>query len=128
MMPSGLLNVSQASANSAATPSVLVKGVPSIASAIASDGNGLLDVGVGDARRRLCQQWRLFFSAITMRTRSAAATGASGIDRARCELSIGCPSDPDRGDRGCEASESREEPDEHAQECPNDAVRSSSVA
>jgi hypothetical protein len=46
MVPSGLLNVSQASANSATSPSVLVKGVPSIASAIASDGNGLLDVGV----------------------------------------------------------------------------------
>jgi len=50
MMPSGLFNVSQAWANSATTPSVLVKGVPSIASAIASDRNGLLYVGVGDAR------------------------------------------------------------------------------
>jgi hypothetical protein len=35
------------------SPSVIAKGVPSIASAIASDGNGLLDVGAGDARRRL---------------------------------------------------------------------------
>jgi hypothetical protein len=59
MMPSGLLNVSQAWANSATTPSVLVEGVPSIASAIASDGNGPLDVGACDARgccgdRRQC--------------------------------------------------------------------------
>jgi hypothetical protein len=52
---------------------VLVKGVPSIASAIASDVNGLLDVGVDDARiccsdpaesralglkRRLRPQWK----------------------------------------------------------------------
>ena len=38
---------------------MLVGGVPSISSAIAWDGKGLLHVGVGDARRRLCQQWRL---------------------------------------------------------------------
>jgi len=46
------------------TSSVLVKGVPSIASAIAWDGNGLLDVGVGepqvccgDRRQRNRPRW-----------------------------------------------------------------------
>jgi hypothetical protein len=35
-----------------------------------------------------------------------------GCGLARCELSIGCPSDPDRGSSGCEASVFRGGPDE----------------
>jgi hypothetical protein len=68
--PSGLLNVFAGIGEQRDDPSVLVSGVPSIPSAIASDGNGLLHVGVGDAR--LC--------ALRSGRGSAAVTGASGIE------------------------------------------------
>ena len=41
-----------------------------------------------------------------------------------CELSLGCPPGPGRGNWSCDASASSGGPDEHAQECPAYSARS----
>src|SRR5438552_2032431 len=61
--------------------------------------------------------------------RVAAQDGSPAMELSSCsscELSLGCPSGPDRGSWGCEASAILVRTDERAQECPAHAAWSRS--